>query len=123
VLRNSRTVLMCHRHPGRAWFPNVWDFPGGHVGDAETLPQALVRELYEELGVVIDEPTGPPDAVIETESESTRLTVWVIDYSGPVINRSPAEHDELRWVSLRELADLEVADKAYLALVRDALEG
>jgi 8-oxo-dGTP pyrophosphatase MutT (NUDIX family) len=35
----------------------VWDLPGGHVLPGEESAEALVRELTEELGVVIDRPT------------------------------------------------------------------
>ena len=53
VLVNSDRVLLCHRHPNRSWYPNVWDVPGGHIEDAETPAEAVVRELREELGVTI----------------------------------------------------------------------
>ena len=76
ILRKDDGVLLCHRHPERAWLPNVWDFPGGHVEALETHQQALARELYEELGVRIDAPAGPADAVLEYEAASIRLAVW-----------------------------------------------
>jgi mutator protein MutT len=55
LVRQGR-VLLCHRSPDRAWYPDVWDFPGGHVEAGETAPDALVREVREEVGVVITAP-------------------------------------------------------------------
>ena len=121
ILRKDQTVLMCHRHPKRDWVPNVWDFPGGHISKDETPQQALCRELDEELGVQIAMPSRPPDAILEFESESTRLQVWIIDYGGRVENCAPHEHDELRWVSFREATGLRLADPGYVSLIDRAL--
>jgi 8-oxo-dGTP diphosphatase len=121
ILRDGDTVLMCHRHPDREWFPNVWDFPGGHIEDRETPPRALARELEEELGVSIAAPTGPADEVLLLEGESVRLSIWFIDYRGPVENRCPHEHDEVRWVSLEAATELDLADPEYIPLLRRAL--
>lgn len=121
ILRNGDAVLMCHRHPDRECIPNVWDFPGGHIEEHETPQQALVRELEEELDVILDAPSWPADEVLEFEAESVRLTVWFIDYSGPIKNRCPEEHDELRWVSLDDVTELDLAAAEYVSLIRRAL--
>jgi mutator protein MutT len=121
ILRDGDTVLMCHRHPDREWVPNVWDFPGGHVEDHETPQQALARELEEELGVTIDAPSRPADEVLSFEDESVRLSVWFIDYGGPIENRCPEEHDDVRWVSLDVATELGLADAEYIPLLHRAL--
>jgi 8-oxo-dGTP pyrophosphatase MutT (NUDIX family) len=121
ILRDGDAVLMCHRHPDREWVPDVWDFPGGHVDKDETPQQALVRELDEELGVLIDTPCQPPDEVLTFEEESIRLSIWFIDYSGPVENRCPEEHDDLRWMSLDAAAQLDLADADYIPLIGRAI--
>jgi mutator protein MutT len=121
ILRDGDTVLMCHRQPDREWVPNVWDFPGGHVEDHETPQQALTRELEEELGVTIDAPSRPADEVLTFEDESVRLSIWFIDYSGPIENRCPEEHDDVRWVSLDAATELDLADAAYIPLLQRAL--
>lgn len=121
ILRDGDSVLMCHRHPDREWVPNVWDFPGGHVEGDETPQQALVRELREEIGVTIVAPSRPADEVLSLEDESVRLSVWIIDYSGPIENRCPEEHDDVRWVSLDAATQLDLADAGYIGLIRRAL--
>jgi 8-oxo-dGTP diphosphatase len=123
ILRSEGAVVMCHRNPDRAWFPDVWDFPGGHVEAHETPQRALARELEEELGLRFDAPSGPPDEVLTFEAESIRLSVWFIDYCGPIENRCPDEHDDVRWVSLESATQLALADVSYLPLIQRALHG
>ena len=122
ILRDGDSVVMCHRHPDREWVPNVWDFPGGHVEGHESPQQALVRELQEEIGVTIIAPSRPADEVLTFEDESVRLSIWVIDYSGPIENRCSAEHDDVRWVSLEAAKNLDLADAEYIGLIQRALQ-
>lgn len=46
-------VLLAERPAGKS-LAGLWEFPGGKVEMGETPEAALVRELHEELGVVID---------------------------------------------------------------------
>ena len=58
-LRDGNRVLLCHRSARRRWYPDVWDLPGGHVESGELPGRALVRELREELGITVAEPSDP----------------------------------------------------------------
>ncbi len=51
LLVDGDKVFLCHRSPGRRWYPSVWDLPGGHVEENKAPSVALVRELHEELGL------------------------------------------------------------------------
>jgi mutator protein MutT len=51
VLERDGCVLIGRRQP-RQTHPMKWEFPGGKVERGETPPQALERELEEELGIL-----------------------------------------------------------------------
>ncbi len=50
-------VLIAQRPEGKH-MAGWWEFPGGKVADGESDPEALVRELREELGVESPAPTA-----------------------------------------------------------------
>jgi 8-oxo-dGTP diphosphatase len=52
ILRSDGQVLLAQRPEGRA-YAGYWEFPGGKFEPGETPPQALARELHEELGLVV----------------------------------------------------------------------
>jgi 8-oxo-dGTP diphosphatase len=120
VLRDGDRILLCHRSPGRRWYPNVWDLPGGHVEPGERPTAALVRELTEELGIQVREPSPEPFARIRTDEFDLRI--WVlVSWAGPVCNLAPDEHDELAWVDLDGLASHDLAHLQYLSLLTAVL--
>ena len=120
VLRDGDRVLLGHRSPERAWYPNVWDLPGGHVEAGETPVAALVRELREELGIEAARPGSAPLAVIGLGD--VVLWAWLVEtWDGEVRNAAPDEHDALAWVSAGELAGLALAHPVYLRLLTEVL--
>jgi 8-oxo-dGTP pyrophosphatase MutT (NUDIX family) len=120
ILRDGEKVLLCHRHPDRQWYPNVWDLPGGHVEPGEQPQIALVRELFEELAVLVSCPEGAPFR--DVSDRGVQMTVWLIDYDGPLVNAASDEHDELRWFTRDAIAAVELAHPDYGEMLRSALE-
>jgi len=117
ILRRDNRLLLCHRHPERAWYPDVWDLPGGHVEHGETPTEALARELREELAVDLRSPLGRPFDEVEDSAAAVNMTIWLIDYAGTIVNHAPDEHDELRWVTSDEIAGLVLAHPSYVELL------
>jgi 8-oxo-dGTP diphosphatase len=121
ILRRGNRILLCHRCRDREWFPNVWSLPGGHVEAGESEEAALVRELQEELGFEVAGPLGRPFRRITDPSTDVEMIVWVVDYDGPVVNRAPHEHDEIRWASSSETASLNLAHPDYTEMFAEVL--
>jgi len=120
LLRDGNRVLLCHRSPARRWYPDVWDLPGGHVEQGETPGAALVRELREELGIAIPEPSGPP--LREVSGETFDMRIWLVEvWTGTPANAAPEEHDAIAWFEEAELADLRLAHESYPEMVAEAL--
>jgi 8-oxo-dGTP diphosphatase len=52
-------VLIAQRPQGKP-MAGLWEFPGGKVEQGERPEQTLIRELKEELGIVVSEPCLAP---------------------------------------------------------------
>jgi len=52
VIRSDGAVLLGQRIPGKP-YAGWWEFPGGKLEPGESVEQALVRELHEELGLEV----------------------------------------------------------------------
>jgi 8-oxo-dGTP diphosphatase len=119
VLRRGEHVLLCHRSPGRKWFPDVWDFPGGHVETGESAEDALVREIEEEISVVIARPIASPLAAFD--GGDLRVRIWLVrEWIGEPENRQLHEHDQIAWFSIPEALQLELADPRYVEVLEQA---
>jgi 8-oxo-dGTP pyrophosphatase MutT (NUDIX family) len=122
VLLRDGQVLLCHRRPDRTSWPDVWDLPGGHIVDDETTVEALVRELAEELGVQVEPPEGPPWMTLRLGP--VELDLYLIDrWHGEPRNTALEEHDDIRWFAADDLKLLDLADPAYIEILRRASAG
>ena len=74
-------LVLLHWHPKlQAWLP-----PGGHVEDNEDPVQAVLREIYEEVGVRAEVvPTGPRFELDHPPQVVPPFTIMIEDIDDPV---------------------------------------
>ena len=112
-------VLLCHRRPDLAWYPDVWDLPGGHLHPGETPHDALVRECREELGVHVLDTTPIP---VETGDPHVVLHLFAVhSWRGEPVNAAADEHDRIDWFDRHGITALGLADPRYLPLLTDLI--
>ncbi len=97
--RDGRFLLI--QRAARVVRGGAWCFPGGHVEPGECSRVAVVRELHEELGLIV-EATEKLGHVRVVESGYV-LAVWRVRWVSGQITPAPAEIAEARWCSGEEM--------------------
>lgn len=111
LISDQGEILVQQCPPGHA-HAGLWEFPGGKVEKGETPEGALVRELAEELSIVVDPAdciAGPfasdPEQRIERRSPYVILLYTCRLWRGEI---EPREGQAVRWVARDALSSLEM---------------
>ena len=114
--------LLAARRADRHSRSGGWEFPGGKCEPGESLDQAAVREIREELGCEV-RVTGRLEGVEPIRPGMVLEVVLAELASGEPVPRD-REHDALRWLAAEELRSLPwlPADVPFLEQLAQRLE-
>jgi 8-oxo-dGTP diphosphatase len=94
--------ILISRRPDHLHKGGCWEFPGGKVESGETLPEALARELEEELGISFGANRFFRRIIHSYPEKRVCLDFFeVFAVAGEV---TPRDGQAWRWVSLAEMA-------------------
>ena len=101
VIWNQQGQILIDRRRPTGVLGGFWEFPGGKIETGETSEECIKREIWEELGIVIE--VGKH--LITIAHTYTHLHVTLIVHHCQYIDGvpQPIECDEIRWVNLEEL--------------------
>ncbi|MBE7733784.1 NUDIX hydrolase [Devosia faecipullorum] len=86
-------------------YQNLWTFPGGRMDDGETIEQCAIREVQEELGLLVRNPRHVMTQSLGRDGTYRLAVFTTTDYSGTI---RPSE----------EIADYKWADPGMLLALR-----
>ncbi len=124
IIRKNEKILILKRSQGSSLDPGLWELPGGKIDYEEDLIDALKREVWEEVGIVIQ--VGRPFKTWHFIKEPFWVTgiTFVCDYvSGS--NALSSEHDAYAWIEPQEFKNyslstsMEEQISSYIELIRD----
>jgi 8-oxo-dGTP diphosphatase len=100
-------VLIADRPPGKH-MAGRWEFPGGKVGEGESLADALARELNEELGITVSAAQPLLDLTHDYPDRRVELHMWVVKgYTG---EPRSLDGQRLKWVEPARLFDEDILE-------------
>lgn len=104
LIWDENRFMICQRpaHKARGL---LWEFVGGKVEAGETKEQALIRECREELAVTLSVGEVFMDVVHEYPDLLVHLTLFHASIAEGVPQK--LEHNEIKWITPREIPDYE----------------
>lgn len=122
LIDEDNRILIAKRPEGRP-MAGLWEFPGGKMELGERPETTLVRELNEELGIVVEESCLAPLSFASHAYEDFHLLMPIFicrRWSGDI---APREAQELVWVHADHLGayTMPPADEPLKPVLRDLL--
>lgn len=104
IIQNEKAEILCALRSKNMSLANFWEFPGGKIEKGETIKEAIVREIHEELDCTIE--------FIEVFNDSTyeydEVIVNLVTIKCKLIEGIPKdkEHAKLIWLPIDYLESL-----------------
>jgi len=117
-LKDNKTLLI--KRKNSSTYNNLWSNPGGGIEPGETVEQAVIRELEEEVGVTVK--------IIKhihnyEEIENNKVTIissgFLVEIEkGELEIKEPHKIDDMKWFPINELPkNLAPYTKKYIELL------
>ncbi|MDM8561405.1 Nudix family hydrolase [Candidatus Parabeggiatoa sp. HSG14] len=101
VICNSQGEILLARRPNHLHQGGLWEFPGGKCEAGESIEQALVRELQEEIDIIVQKARPLIRVIHAYPDKKVLLDVWQVEkWQGQPWGR---EGQSVQWCSTKNL--------------------
>jgi 8-oxo-dGTP diphosphatase len=115
VIKDEKNrILVMKRSVHVKFSPNLWDFPGGHVEEGESLIGAVMREAKEEAGLEVETENNPFYVFPYPNTDITIYAFLAKSIMGEV--KLSEEHTEYKWISKEDWRDLDYSPSTQATL-------
>ena len=119
-IRKGGKLLVAKRSSKARLFPGQYELPGGKLEFGEDPEQALKREIMEEFGVRVR--IFEPFHCFSWTSDDKKLQLVEIAFFAELDedekNIRLTEHDEVRWVTKKEIESLDISEKERETMIK-----
>lgn len=116
LLHQGKILLL--KRPPESKHPSKWGVPAGKLEKEETPIKAIIREVQEETGIVLDELRLVHHEKTPVRDEKNGRDFWYFEYAYeflelPQVNINH-EHEDFCWVTPKEALELDlIHDEDY----------
>ncbi|MDF2153326.1 8-oxo-dGTP diphosphatase MutT [Vibrio sp. CAU 1672] len=103
IFNQDQSQIFITKRPDDKHQGGLWEFPGGKVEPGESVEQAMVRELDEEVGITVTEQAHFQHLEFDYPDKSLKFDFMVVS----AFEHQPygREGQQGKWVRIVELAD------------------
>ena len=122
LIKNNK--IFFQKRPKNKSMPGLWELPGGKIENYETPENAIIRELFEEIGIKVNNKDLIPFNFISYSYSTFHLLMPIFllkNWSGKIFSK---EKQEIKFFSYEELKiiDLVNADKEILVILQQLIK-
>ena len=99
---NNETLLLSRNH--KKYLKSYYEFPGGKVENGENFYLTIIRELKEELNIILSEKQIKPFKFVQYKYSKFNLIMHsfiIKQWSGNIEN---IENTEIKWIKIKKLS-------------------
>ncbi|MBY7649273.1 MAG: 8-oxo-dGTP diphosphatase MutT [Candidatus Liberibacter europaeus] len=118
VFDHDWNILVSSRLNDKSW-AGFWEFPGGKIEDGETPEEALVRELFEELSIIVKPISLIPLTFISYPYDDHHMLMPLFACHHFEGVPQGCEGQQIKWLTISDLANYPMlpADKPLVSFL------
>lgn len=106
IVKNNK-ILMVKEAKKQCY--GQWNFPAGHVDEAEFITDAAIREAYEETGCKVKLTGVLPICIVDVKDDEPRLMVrFTAEIIEENIKYDTNEILDVQWLDLEKVKNIEI---------------